>query len=227
MKKVIFSAEIREGKGKGHARKLRMNGYIPGIIYGPGINPIPIKLEKIKTEKIIKHLSSHNVMAEISLKKNGDQEKIAVILKDIQVDPIKNEILHLDFYKLSSDKSLIMEIPIIIKGKSLGEEKGGILEHELREIKVEGLPDKLPESIEVDISNLDIGHAILVKDINVPEEIKILEDPDKVVLTILKPKEIVEEEKVEEVIEQPTVITQEKVEERRKEKEESKEENKL
>lgn len=225
MKKVVFSAEIREGKGKGTARKLRNSGYIPGIIYGPDSNPITIKLEKITTEKIVKHLTSHNVMAEIRLKKNGEKEKIAVILKDIQVDPIKSEILHLDFYKLSSDKPVIMEVPVIIKGKSIGEEKGGILEQELREIKIEGLPGNLPETIELDISHLDFGHAILVKDIKVPEGIKILEDENKVVITVLKPKEgAVEEVKVEEVIEQPTVITQEKVEERRKEKEESKKE---
>ncbi|HOK56826.1 MAG TPA: 50S ribosomal protein L25 [bacterium] len=225
MEKVVFVAEIREGKGKGTARKLRSKGYIPGILYGPDTEPVPIKLEKKSSEKIILHLTSHNIMAEMKLKKNGQEETIQVVLKDIQTDPIKDEIIHLDFYKLSSERPVIMEIPVIIKGKSIGEEKGGILEHELREIKVEGLPGNIPENIEIDIKDLDFGHAILVKDIKMPEGVKILEDENRVVVTVLKPKEEkVEEVKVEETVEEPKVISQEKVEERRREKEEAQKE---
>ena len=224
MEKVVFNAEIREGKGKGVARKLRSKGYIPAILYGPDTEPVPLKLEKKSTEKIISHLSSHNIIAEMKIKRNGTEEKIQVVLKDIQTDPIKDNIIHLDFYNLSSERPIIMEIPVIIKGKSLGEEKGGILEQELREIKVEGLPKDIPESIEIDIKDLDFGHAILVKDIKMPEGVKILEDGDRVVVTVLKPSETVEEVKVEEVVEEPKVISQEKVEERRKEKEEAQKE---
>jgi large subunit ribosomal protein L25 len=209
MKKIIFTAEIREGKGKGVARKLRAKGYIPGILYGTDIEPVLIKLNKKLNEKILKHITTHNIIAEIKLKKNGEEETFSAVLKDIQREPIKDEIIHVDFYKLSMDKPVIMDVPILLKGKSKGEEKGGILEQELREIKVEGYLKDIPEVIEVDIENLDFGHAILVKDIKLSSSIKILEEPEKV-----------EEEKVEELAEEPKVITQEKVEERRKEKEE-------
>ncbi|MCX7917234.1 MAG: 50S ribosomal protein L25 [bacterium] len=224
MEKIIFLAETRDGKGKGVARKLRSKGFIPAILYGPDIEPICIKLDRKLNEKTILHLTSHNIMAEMKLKKNGEEESFQVILKDIQTDPIKDEIIHLDFYKLSSERPVIMEVPIVIKGKSIGEEKGGILEQELREIKVEGLPKNIPESIEIDIKGLDFGHAILVKDLKLPEGIKIIEDAHRVIVTVLKPKEKVEE-KVEEVIEEPKVISQEKVEERRREKEAEKEES--
>ncbi|MGC8976628.1 MAG: 50S ribosomal protein L25 [Candidatus Ratteibacteria bacterium] len=224
MEKIIFYAEIRNKKGKGEARKLRMKGYIPGILYGYGIKPIPIKLEKKTTEKIITHLSSHNIMGEMKLKKNDEYETIPVILKDIQTDPIKDNIIHLDFYKLSSERKIIMEVPVITKNKSIGEEKGGILEQFLREIKVEGLPGNIPEYIEVDIKNLDLGEVILVKDLKIPPNIKVVEDENQVIIAVLKPKEISEEEKVEEIVEEPTVITHQKVEERRKEKEEVKKE---
>lgn len=225
MEKVVFIAEVREGKGKGVARKLRSNGYIPGVLYGPDTEPIHLKLEKKSTEKIILHLTSHNIIAEMKLKKNSEEQTIQVVLKDIQTDPIKDEVIHLDFYKLSSERPVIMEIPVITKGKSIGEEKGGILEQELREIKVEGLPKYIPENIEIDIKDLDFGHAILVKDIKMPEGVKILEDENRVVVTVLKPKEeVVEEVKVEEVPEEPKVISQEKVEERRREKEEAQKE---
>jgi large subunit ribosomal protein L25 len=221
MKKIIFTAGIREGKGKGVARKLRAKGYIPGILYGTDIEPVLIKLNKKLNEKILKHITTHNIIAEIKLKKNGEEETFSAVLKDIQREPIKDEIIHVDFYKLSMDKPVIMDVPILLKGKSKGEEKGGILEQELREIKVEGYLKDIPEVIEVDIENLDFGHAILVKDIKLSSSIKILEEPEKVVATVLRPKEEkVEEEKVEELAEEPKVITQEKVEERRKEKEE-------
>lgn len=221
MEKIVFTAEIRNEKRKKGTRKLRSKGYIPSIIYGPDIEPVLIKLEKKETEKIIRHLSSHNVMAEMKLKKDGKKETINVILKQIQTDPIKDEILHLDFYKVSEEKAVIMEIPISIVGESIGVKKGGILEHELREIKVEGFVREIPDFIEIDITNLDIGDAIFVKDLKVSEKIKIVEDPERVVVTIIKPKETVEEEKAEQITEEVKVITQEKVEERRREKEES------
>lgn len=224
MEKIVFIAEIREGVGKGVARKLRFQGYIPGILYGPDIKPIPIKLDRKLNGKILKNILAHNVVAEIKLKKNEEEEIFSVVLKEIQRDPIKDEIIHVDFYKLSVDKPVIMSVPVLLKGKSKGEEKGGILEQELREIKVEGILKEIPETIEVNIENLDFGHAILVKDIKLPPSVKIIEDPEKVVVTVLKPKEEkVEEEKVEEVVEEPKVITHEKVEERRREKEEKKE----
>lgn len=226
MEKIVFFAEEREGIGKGFARKLRAAGYIPAILYGPDIEPLPIKLEKKDVERIIRLLSSHNVMAEMKLKINDKEEKFSVILKDIQTDPIKDEIIHLDFYKLSGDRTIVMEVPIIIKGKSIGESKGGILEQELREVKIEGLPNKIPEAIEIDVSQLDFDHAILVKDIKLPEGLKIVEDKEKVVVTVLQPKEIVEEVKPEQVTAEPEVITHEKVEERRREKEEREKEEK-
>lgn len=226
MEKIVFFAEEREGIGKGFARKLRAAGYIPAILYGPDIEPLPIKLEKKDVERIIRLLSSHNVMAEMKLKINDKEEKFSVILKDIQTDPIKDEIIHLDFYKLSGDRTIVMEVPIIIKGKSIGESKGGILEQELREVKIEGLPNKIPEAIEIDVSQLDFDHAILVKDIKLPEGLKIVEDKEKVVVTVLQPKETVEEVKPEQVTAEPEVITHEKVEERRREKEEREKEEK-
>lgn len=168
MEKVLIEAELREGKGKGEARKLRMGGFIPSILYGPNIKPTPIKIKRKENERMIKFLITHNVIAEMKLKKDGEEETLQVILKEVQRDPIKDEIIHLDFYHVSLDKPVVMEVPVILKGKSPGEEKGGILEHELRSIKLEGLPKDIPEVIEVDISNLDFGHAILVKDLKLP-----------------------------------------------------------
>lgn len=216
MKKIEFIGRLREKTGKGGARKTRREGFIPAILYGPGYEPLPIKVERKSTEKIINQLHGHNVMGNLKIS-DGKEEKIKVILKDIQFDEITGGILHLDFYRVRMDKPVVMEVPINLVGESPGVEKGGILEHELREIEIEVLPANIPEKIDVDISNLDIGDSLLVKDIEVGEGIKILEDEEKVVVSILAPKVVEEEEKEEEVEAEPEVISEEKVEERRKE----------
>lgn len=224
MEEIKFFAEVREGKRKGVARKLRSKGLIPGILYGGGEEVLLIQLGKKETEKKIRGLEAHNVMADLIVKIDGEEKTYKTILKEIQVDPIRGEVIHLDFCRIRMDKPVVMEVPLHLVGESIGVEKGGILEHELRELMVEALPKDIPEAIEVDISNLDIGDALLVKDIRIPENIRIVEDEEKVVVSIIAPKVSAEEEKVEEEEEaEPEVISEEKAEERRKEKEEGEE----
>ncbi|MCD6221725.1 50S ribosomal protein L25/general stress protein Ctc [bacterium] len=221
MEKIEFTAEIREGKGKKITRKLRQNDYIPAILYGYGIEPLLLKLKRKGTERIIRHLESHNVMGDLLIEKNGKKEKVKVVLKEVQVDPVKERILHLDFYQVRMDKPITLTVPLHFTGEAPGIEKGGILDEEMREVTIECLPKDVPDFIKVDISSLDIGETLLVKDIKTDEKIKILEDEEKVVVSILAPKVVeVEEEEEEEVKEEPEVITEEKAEERRKEKEE-------
>ena len=122
------------------------------------------------------------------------------------------------------DKPVIMEIPVHLIGESPGVELGGILEHGLREIKLESLPKNIPDKIEVDITNLNIGDVLFVKDLSLPEEVRLVEEEEKVVVSILAPRKV-EEEAVEETVEEtvdtePEVISAEKADERRKEKEE-------
>ena len=224
MEKIEFTAEIREGKGKKITRKLRQNDYIPAILYGYGIEPLLLKLKRKGTERIIRHLESHNVMGNLLIEKNGKKEKVKVVLKEVQVDPVKERILHLDFYQIRMDKPISLTVPLHFTGEAPGIEKGGILDEEMREVTIECLPKDVPEFIKVDISSLDIGETLLVKDIKTDEKIKIIEDEDKVVVSILAPKAVEveeeEEKEEEEVKEEPEVITEEKAEERRKEKEE-------
>lgn len=226
MDKIQFNAEEREGKGKGVARKLRASGFVPAIIYGPGYEPSLLKVEKKSAEGIIRKLESHNVMADIVIKKGKKKETVKTILKDIQMDPIRGDILHLDFYRIRMDHTVRMGVAIHLVGEAIGVEKGGILEQELRELQVQALPEKIPSMIEVDISKLDIGHAILVKDIVLPEGIVAVDNPDKVVVTVIAPKaeklEVTEEGAEVLVTEAPTepeVISEKETAERRREKE--------
>lgn len=223
MEKIEFVAEIREGTGKKITRKLRSSNYIPGILYGYNISPVLLKLERKHVERIIRHLESHNVMGDLLIESEGKKKKSKVVLKEVQVDPIKERILHVDFYQVRMDKPITITAPLHFTGEAPGIEKGGILDEEMREISIECLPKDVPEFIEVDISSLDIGDTLLVKDLKVPEKIKVLEEDERVVVSILAPKAVEsEEEKEEEEVteKEPEVITEEKAEERRKEKEE-------
>jgi len=225
MEEIKFQAEIREKVGKGSARQARRSNFIPGILYGPKEKPISIKVEKKSAEKIIRHLEGYNVMADLILKQDGKSQTIKTIVKEIQIEPITGEVLHMDFYRMRMDKSIVIGVPLHIIGESIGVKEGGVLEQELREIKIEALPKDIPEMIEVNISELKIGDTVFAKDLKLPQGVKLAEDKEKVVLSILAPmKEEVVTPVAEEVKEEPQVISEEKAEERRKMKEMAKEE---
>jgi len=226
MDRIQFNAEEREGKGKGVARKLRASGFIPAVLYGPGYEPAILKVERKSAEDTIRKLESHNVMADVVIKKGEKQETVKTILKDIHIDPIRGDILHMDFYRIRMDQTVRMGVAVHLVGEAPGIEKGGILEQELREIQVQALPDRIPSMIEVDVSKLDIGDAILVKDISLPEGVSAIDDPEKVVVTVLAPKvekvEVTEEGAEVPVVEtpaEPEVISEKEAAERRREKE--------
>lgn len=227
MEAITFRGTLRDRIKKNGARATRREGFIPAVLYGGSSEPVAIKLERKESENIVRKLESFNIIADLILKNNGTEDKIKIVLKDIQMEPIKRNILHMDFYRIKMDEYVRITVPIHLVGESPGEEQGGILEHELREIEVQALPDKIPAFIEVDISKIEIGDVILVSDIKVSEGVEVVENPENTVLSVQAPK--VEEEAEEEEAEavapledtgaEPKVISQEKAEERRKEKE--------
>ncbi len=230
MDTIQFTAETREETGKGAARKLRVAGFIPGILYGAENEPCAIKVEKQSAENIIRKLESHNVMADLVLKKSkGKPETIKTLVKDIQIEPIKMDVLHLDFYRIRMDQTIRMGVAIHLAGEAPGVEKGGILKQELREIEIQALPNNIPANLVVDISKLEIGDVVTVKEIALPEGVEVIEEGEKTVVTILAPKaEKVEETPVEgavaaaEAPAEPEVISEKEAAERRREKEAAK-----
>jgi len=185
MDNKVLEATLREKTGKGPARRYRMQGYIPAVMYGyKGTKSIAVR--RAEFESIFEEIGEHSI---ITLNLN-DKEKVDVIVKDYQIDPVRKSLIHLDFLEIESGKELRTEIPIKIVGESKGVKKGGILEEFLREIEVECLPKDLPEYIELDISDLDLGDSFHVSDLKVKEGIKILSSPDQVILTIGVPSKV-------------------------------------
>ncbi len=181
-----FQAVLREGRGKGEARKLRRQGYIPAIIYGGELGNKPLA---VLAKTIIRHLKGEVSEAKIwKLNIEGIGEK-DVIIKDVQKHPVTGAVLHVDFYEITYGQLISLAVPIKIVGEAVGVKKGGTLEILMDEVEIECLPRNMVEELEVDVSHLDLGDTLFVRDIKVPEGIKITEDPDQPVVTVVAPEE--------------------------------------
>lgn len=220
MEEIILNAEIREEKGKGPAARFRREGLIPAVAYGPKTDAIPIMVKSKEIREILRTSGGESSLIRLKIAKKG--VLLPALIKEIQLEPVRENILHIDFYLISVDTAIKTHVKLIATGESPGvKEEGGILTFSTREIEIECLPEKIPENIEVDISNLWIHDMLRIKDLKIPEGIKILSDPELLVVNVVPPakEEVVVEAAPEEVEE-----VEEKVEAEEKEKEEEKKE---
>ncbi|RLB08102.1 MAG: 50S ribosomal protein L25 [Deltaproteobacteria bacterium] len=194
-----IEAWIRKEKGKGASRRLRKEKKVPAILYGPNTQPLMLTVRRGDVERIMKSAERESVLLfDMILHLNGKDENKKVMFKEIQIDPIKDIPLHVDFYEIAMDKEITVDLPIKLVNTPIGVSKGGILEHITREITISCLPDKLIDVLEVDVSGLDIGDSIHVKDIKFPEGIRTEEEPDTTIAVVVAPTGEGGEEEVEE-----------------------------
>ena len=178
MKSITIKGSKRESVGKVATKVLRNADKVPCVLYG-GENPLHFSANELDFSKLVYTSSAHTVVLEI----NGDQ-KINAILQDIQFHPVSDKILHVDFYQLSEDKEVNMEIPVIIEGSAPGVMlEGGTLEISKRKIKVRALPKNLPDFINVDISSLKLGNKITTAELE-SEDFTILHPDNTVVCKV-------------------------------------------
>jgi large subunit ribosomal protein L25 len=187
------TAEVRTTRGKNAARQLRRMGMVPAVLYGHQKASVVLSVNPKQISSVIHSSRGYNTIFTVDIK---DGESTSVMLKDWQFDPVSGNLLHADLVRIAMDKQLQLRIPVIATGEAKGVKvQGGIFEFVLREVEVECLPADIPESITIDISNLDLGANVRVSDLPVDPRFKILSDPELVVAHVVSPKE----EKVEEV----------------------------
>lgn len=191
---AVFEAILREGTGKGVARKLRKKGYIPAVIYGGDLGNRPLAVKASSVQKYLRGIVSEAHIWQLDIEGIGVKD---VIVKDIQKHPVTGEILHIDFYELVATRTIYISVPIKVVGEAVGVKKGGTLEIIRSEIEIECLPRDIIEEIEVDVSTLDIGDTLFVRDLKVPAGIKITVDPDEPVVTVVGVEEETEETEAE------------------------------
>jgi len=227
MKEIVLLAKKREIRGK-KVKRLRSEGWIPAVVYKKGEENILLQLDKRNFQKVLHTSLGSNVIISLKIEKDSSSKRAktedakTVIIKEIQRDPLTDEIIHVDFQQISLTETIVVNVPISLVGEAIGVKRdGGVLEHLLWEVQIECLPQNIPEKINVDVSQLGLGQAICVKDLQLPEGIKVLNNPEQMIVTVGMPKEEKVEEKVEEIVE-PEVIKEKKPqpEEAKEEKEE-------
>lgn len=193
---IELKTKIRTTTGNGPARRLRMSGQIPAVLYGQKTEPVLLSVNKSDLEQVFKKGGIGQVILNLVIQKNGETTTRPAMIKELQTHPLSRNFIHIDFYEIKMDQKITAKIPVVTTGMAKGVELGGILQIIRRELEVECLPLAVPESIEIDISDLDIGDSIHVGQIRVEGEIEFLEDDNYTVVTVLSPK--MEEEPEEE-----------------------------
>lgn len=201
MTEITLSAEVRK-TGKSVSNQLRRAGKIPGIYYAPGEEPLPIAVKESELKNLIYTTEAHVVKLKLN-----DGKEFQCILKDVEFDPVTDKPIHFDLYGLKAGAKITLEVPIVLVGKAPGVEKGGIIEHLLHAVEIECSSDAIPEHIEVDISKLDIGDSIHVRDLSIPG-VKILENELAVVVAIVPPRGFEAEAGAKPEEAQPSVSSQ-------------------
>jgi large subunit ribosomal protein L25 len=227
MAEVTLKVEKRETRGKGPAKKLRAAGKIPAIIYGRGEETVPLILDAAVFHTILHGHAGENIIFDVKMP--GTRKTIKAIIRDVQHHPVNGEILHVDLQHIIMTEKLTVQVPLVLAGSPTGvRNKGGILQHILHELEIECLPTDIPEHIEVDVTDLDVGDSIHISDLAV-QKVRILTDAHRSIAVVVPPTVIkapvVEEEIiVEEELEEPELIEKERKEkeEGEKEKEEEK-----
>lgn len=209
MEKVLVEAKKRTNFSKSSTKSLRKQGKIPGVIYSKNIDPIAVEVNEGAINSLV-FTSKTNL---ISLNIEG-QSKLDCIIKDVQFDPVTDKVVHFDLQAFDAKEKIQIEMPVHLTGSAMGVKEGGIIQHNLHKLEIECLPSDIPESININISELKLGDAIHVKDIKI-EGVEILNPEDAIIVSVTHPKvekEPVPGEAVEEIAE-PEVIGKGKAEE--------------
>ena len=193
MRQVELVARKRNVFGKGAARNLRRAGIIPGVLYGRDQDTMSVQINE-QTFKTFLRANGENMLIDLNIDEYGTEP---VLIKELQRHPVKRSLVHADFIRISLDESVTAPVPITLVGSPPGVQEGGVLTFLLRQISVTCLPLLIPEEIQVDISEMNIGDTIRVADLALDEEIENLEDPQSYIVSVVPP--IVEAEPVEDV----------------------------
>ena len=198
MEQINLNARIRKVTGNNPARSLRREGRIPAVLYGPKTKPILLSVDSKEFEQVVKKSTIGSVLLNLMIQ-NGNTESRPAMVKELQTHPVTQRFLHVDFYEVDMQRKIKVMVPVVVRGKAKGVEEGGLLQISRREIEVLCLPTEIPESFEVDVSDLDIGDAIHLEDIQAVGNIEIVAEANVTVVSVLAPK--VEVEAVEEIAE--------------------------
>ena len=199
MNNPALDARIRESRGKGAAKRLRRNNQIPAIFYGPKTQSVTLSVDYPELKNIL-DLAGENSIIDLQIKSEQGTDARKVMIKDLVIDPINDTYLHADFYEISMDREITVKIPIHLLNTPVGVTNGGVLQHIRRNLVISCLPDRLIDSFDIDVSDLDIGDSLHVRDLDLQEGITSVDDMHLTVAVVAAPAVVEEEEEAEEEI---------------------------
>lgn len=215
MASAQLKAELRSESGKGAARKLRAAGRVPAILYGRGEETRSLTLDGHELSRILASVHVENTIIDLDIEGQGT---VPTLVREVQSHAWRGDVLHVDFYQIQAGQKVDVGVPLRFVGVAPGVKAGGMLQHILSEVQVRCLPDRIPQSFEVDISGLEVGDSVHVSAIALPEGVDLLDDPERTICSVLAPtvaREPGEEEEAAAAApesEEPEVIRREETE---------------
>ncbi len=213
MEEIFLDAEPRQELGRMRVKDLRIKGFIPAVVYAQGKEPLSVKLPHTALLRLVHQHRIEGILINLKIKDDKKVNSRTCLIKEIQYDPVHGDIIHVDFNEISLTKVIKVNVPVMATGEPVGvKQEGGSLERILWEIEVECLPTSIPKEIQVDVSPLKIGDSIHIKDLTIPSDVKVLNEPGAIVLSVAAPmKEEAPVTPVEgEVPQEPEVIKEKK-----------------
>ncbi len=197
METTTLQAEVRDSRGKGPARRLRAAGKIPGVFYGPGLQPTPLTLFPKELTQALRGERGRNVVFKLSV---GGKDELAMV-KELSTDPVTQELLHIDLYRILEDKVLEVNVPFHALGRAAGVVHGGVLNVTRRTLPLRTKPANIPVSIDVDVTSLELMGTISVEDIEFPEGVECMLRPKLTLAIIVEPRKATAAEEAEDAAE--------------------------
>lgn len=209
---TVIPVAARSEVGKTASRRLRAQGKIPAVVYGRGTDPMPLTVDEDAFSKTLPPAAWYSTVLHLEVEDAGQrgEERPAVMIREVQRDLVRQQILSIDFQRISLREKLQTQVPVAHRGESPGVKEGGILEHVLYEVTVECLPADIPDHLEVDVSGLEISDSVRVRNIRVPANVRIVTPEDEVVVVISPP--ITEEELAAPAAPEEGVVVEEQME---------------
>ncbi len=184
MAEILIEAAPREAGSSNEARRMRRERKLPAVVYGGGKESHTITLDPGEIVSILKSESGQNTIFKLKIA-DGSEENVMIF--DVQIDPIKRSLVHADLLRIAMDVTIEVSVPLLIVGEAAGVIEGGVLDHSLRELVITCLPADIPESIEVDVTDLEMNQSIKVEDIQVPANVTVVTEADRSVASVVPP----------------------------------------
>ena len=208
---VKLKAEKRTVVGRNAIKKIKAQGLVPGVIYGSQGEPIALQVEAPALTNVLAHALSEHVLVELEIADGSQSTNRLALIQEVQHHPLRPELLHVDFHAVSATEKITSEVPIEAVGDALGVRTfGGLLEHSLRTLEVECFPQDLPEIVRIDVTNLNIGESLHVRDIPLPSGVESLTPADLTVVSVVASRVGEEVTETAEAPAAPEVITEKK-----------------